>query len=394
MELLEVPISPVSGNSQIQVTEARHTRKIYYLGGDYNQTASGTILQNQIYVEQLTPAGGVTQPKPLVLLHGGNIAGDLWLNKPDGGRGWASFFLDRGYQVYIPDTWGMGRSGPAADGPRGGGSTVEGAERAFTAPERYNEYYQARFHTQWPGVSFREPTYSYSEWLTDSHKNGSLNDRAFNNFYSRFHPTSVGPEVEGIMRSALCDLLRTYISGQAIFIAHVMGSAYAIQASDACPELVAAHISLEGDQSPFQSYIRASEGIDNPIPYRPYGVSNIPLTFETPVTESSQLRKASVGETTYTEGLLSNVSCVLQQNPANKLVNVAKVPMLFFVGEASVHALYDHCQVAFLRQAGVNVTFTKLADEGVRGNGHFSMLEENSDQIALLVARWIEERLG
>lgn len=158
-----MPILPVSGNSQIQVTEARHTRKIYYLGGDYNQTASGTILQNQIYVEQLTPAGGVTQPKPLVLLHGGNIAGDLWLNKPDGGRGWASFFLDRGYQVYVPDTWGMGRSGPAADGLRGGGSTVEGAERAFTAPERYNEYYQARFHTQWPGVSFRESTYSYSE---------------------------------------------------------------------------------------------------------------------------------------------------------------------------------------------------------------------------------------
>lgn len=196
------------------------------------------------------------------------------------------------------------------------------------------------------------------------------------------------------MRSALCDLLRTYISGQAIFVAYAIGSAYAIQASDACPELVAAHISLEGDQSPFQSYIRASEGIDDPIPYRPYGVSNIPLTFETPWTEPSQLRKATVGETTYTEGLLSNVSCVLQQSPANKLVNVAKVPMLFFVGEASVHALYDHCQVAFMRQAGVNVTFTKFADEGVRGNGHFAMLEKNSDQIALLVARWIEERFG
>ncbi|KAI4222471.1 MAG: hypothetical protein L6R36_006115 [Xanthoria steineri] len=369
------PVSPVSGVPQIQVTEARHTRKIYYVGGTYNQTANGTILQDQVYVEQLTPAGGVTQPKPLVLLHGGNVAGDLWLNKPDGGRGWASFFLDRGYQVYIPDAWAMGRSNGAEDGQRGGGSTVEGAERAFTAPERYSKYYQARFHTQWPG-------------------NGSINDRFFDNFYSRFRPTSVGAEVEGIMRSALCDLIRTFVSGQAVFIAHAIGSAYAIQASDACPELVAAHISLEGDQSPFQSYIRASEGLYDPIPYRPYGVSNIPLTFETPVTEPAQLKKVAVGETTYTEGLLSNVTCVLQQNPANRLVNVAKVPMLYFVGEASVHALYDHCQVAFLRQAGVSVAFTRLVDAGARGNGHFSFLEQNSDQIALLLARWIEDRFG
>ncbi|KAI4089153.1 MAG: hypothetical protein LQ339_008595 [Xanthoria mediterranea] len=369
------PVSPVSGIPQIQVTEARHTRKIYYVGGIYNQTANGTILQDQVYVEQLTPAGGVTQPKPLVLLHGGNVAGDLWLNKPDGGRGWASFFLDRGYQVYIPDAWAMGRSNGAADIQGVGGSTVEGAERAFTTPERYSKYYQARFHTQWPG-------------------NGSINDRVFDNFYSRFRPTSVGAEVEGILRSALCDLIRTFVSVQAVFIAHGIGSAYAIQASDACPELVAAHISLEGDQSPFRSYIQASQGINDPIPYRPYGVSNIPLIFETPVTEPTQLRKVTVGETTYTDGLLSNFSCVLQQDPANRLVNVAKVPMLYLVGEASVHALYDHCQVAFLRQAGVNVTFTRLVDAGARGNGHFSFLEKNSDQIALLLARWIEDRFG
>lgn len=150
-----IPISPSSGGAQIAVTEARHTRKVFYFGGNYNRTASGTILQNQIYVEQLTPAGGITQPKPLVLLHGGDLSGDLWLNKPDGGRGWASFWLDRGYQVYIMDEWSVGRSSPRTDSPRGPSTTVEGAQLAFTAPERYNKYYQARFHTQWPGVSVR-----------------------------------------------------------------------------------------------------------------------------------------------------------------------------------------------------------------------------------------------
>lgn len=153
-------VPPSSGTSQIAITEARHTRKVFYVGGQYNKTASGTILENSIYVEQLTPAGGVSQPKPLVLIHGGNLAGDLWLNKPDGGRGWASFFLDRGYQVYILDAWSVGRSGPQPPPSPSGGFTLEGAQQAFTAPERYNKYYQAKFHTQWPGVSIHMVHYA------------------------------------------------------------------------------------------------------------------------------------------------------------------------------------------------------------------------------------------
>ena len=151
-----IPVFPSSGGAQIAVTEARHTRKVFYVGGEYNKTATGTILKNQIYVEQLTPAGGVTQPRPLILIHGGVLSGDLWLNKPDGGRGWASFWLDRGYKVYIVDDWSVGRSGSETSSA-GGRLTVEAAEQGFTAPELYNEYYQARFHTQWPGVSVNHP---------------------------------------------------------------------------------------------------------------------------------------------------------------------------------------------------------------------------------------------
>ena len=51
------------------------------------------------------------------------------------------------------DEWSVGRSGAAVGTTRGAGGYLEAAEQAFTAPERYNKYYQARFHTQWPGVS-------------------------------------------------------------------------------------------------------------------------------------------------------------------------------------------------------------------------------------------------
>ena len=185
----------------------------------------------------------------------------------------------------------------------------------------------------------------------------------------------------------MCDLLRN--TGKAILIAHSIGSEYALQATDACPQYVATHVSVEGDQSPFGSYDLGAQGRNTSIPYRPYGLSNIPLTFDPPVSSPDQLIKQTIGTTSYTAGLLSNFSCILQASPAKQLPNVAKAPVLFLTSEASIHITYDHCQVSFLRQAGVNVDYVQLADQGIRGNGHFMMLEKNSDQIALLITAWI-----
>lgn len=49
----------------------------------------------------------------------------------------------------------------------------------------------------------------------------------------------------------------------------------------------------------------------------------------------------------------------------------------------------DHCLVSYLRQAGVSVTFTLLQSIGILGNGHFGMLEKNSDRIAKYFEGWI-----
>jgi hypothetical protein len=55
----------------------------------------------RLYVEKLTPSGGVQHPHPLVFFHGGAVSGVTWLNTPDGRRGFASYFLEQGYQVYL-----------------------------------------------------------------------------------------------------------------------------------------------------------------------------------------------------------------------------------------------------------------------------------------------------
>jgi hypothetical protein len=39
------------------------------------------------------------------------------------------------------------------------------------------------------------------------------------------------------------------------------------------------------------------------------------------------------------------------------------------------------------------VTFVKLADVGIRGNGHMMMMEKNSDVIAQFIVDWLDKAL-
>jgi hypothetical protein len=77
-----------------------------------------------------------------------------FLNKPDGGRGWASWFLEEGYEVYIVDETTRARSAwnPAGDFPQSTFS-AEFISQRFTAVQNYPLWPQAVLHTQWPGVS-------------------------------------------------------------------------------------------------------------------------------------------------------------------------------------------------------------------------------------------------
>ena len=84
------------------------------------------------------------------------------------------------------------------------------------------------------------------------------------------------------------------------------------------------------------------------------------------------------------------VRCWLQAEPARQLVNLMGVPILMVTGEASYHAPYDHGTSQFLRQAGVEHTFARLADVGLRGNGHMMMLEKNNLEIARYFDQWLQ----
>lgn len=62
-----------------QLSDAFYQRSIFYAGGQYafSKSNNGTILVNQLYVEQLTPRGGKKQKYPVVFVHGGGVSGTV-----------------------------------------------------------------------------------------------------------------------------------------------------------------------------------------------------------------------------------------------------------------------------------------------------------------------------
>ena len=56
------------------------------------------------------------------------------------------------------------------------------------------------------------------------------------------------------------------------------------------------------------------------------------------------------------------------------------------------HLHYDAFTVRYLRQGGADVTHIRLAEYGIRGNGHMMMLELNNQKIAGAIEGWIREK--
>lgn len=355
--------------------ETAYHRDIFYVGGKYipfgNTTQS--IYSGQLYVEKLTPAHPVKHDKPLIFISAGVPSGVVWLNTPDNRQGWASYFLDQGYLVYIIDITSNGRSSQEdiASFPTRIGSTDFIHENSFTAPELSLPYPQAAGHDQFPG-------------------NGTRGDPIFDAFFAAAIPlTSNTTSQELSMRSAGCALLEL-IGRPSYVISHSNGAVYSVLMSDECPSLIAGNVNLEPGNVPFQSLIGNST-----VPSvgftrsRPWGLANTKLKYSPAITNSSLLHPVSVGPDTP-----GNRSCYIQ-SPANNvtytLPNLADIPYVLLTGSASPHITYDHCFPLYLNQVGVkSVEWIQLGEIGIVGNAHFSMIEKNNLEIAEVIKDWLE----
>jgi pimeloyl-ACP methyl ester carboxylesterase len=340
----------------------------FFVGGKIDPVVEGSAPVGQIYVEYMIPQR-LRHRVPIVMVHGGSQTGTNFTGTPDGREGWAHYFVRRGYAVYVVDGVARGRAAhwSLSQGPVTNAS-LERLTQRFVAPERFKLWPQAHLHTQWPGE-------------------GKPGDPAFDQFYFSQMPSIVNyTKQQEINPPAIIALLEKI--GPSILLTHSQSGAFAWPVIDKRPDLVRANLAVEPNGPPVREaeFKGAPEWFGESERDKLSGLGEVPLQYEPAVTATSKLEfvKQAAAEKP------DLMRCWLQKEPARKLPNVAKVPTLVIASEASYHAPYDHCTVAYLRQAGVPTTFIRLVDVGIRGNGHMMMLEKNNMAIAGVMAGWLD----
>ncbi|XEU95063.1 hypothetical protein FSHL1_000347 [Fusarium sambucinum] len=349
-------------------SEVPAIRSFFYTGGQYvDDGEGGHVLRGQMYVEKLTPAKGPSQETPIVMIHGVAQTGTNFLNKPDGGRGWASLFLSQGYELYVVDQTFRGRSSwlPTPGGEEPIILSAEAIEAAFTNSKDHMLWPQAVNHSQWPG-------------------SGVKGDPIFDAFYAsnvQFVDNSVTQQTA--MQAAGATLLDK-IGKPAIILGHSEGSFMPTLIADKRPNLTKAIVLLEAAGPPFKDEIFHFGG-DNP---RPWGLWDAPITYDPPVTDP----KIELARKVHPPRDNLSTECTLQSDEPKprKLINLEDIPILMVNGAASYHQPYEYCTAAYYRQAGCKkLEHIELGDIGIHGNGHMLFMEKNSDEIQAVVHRWI-----
>jgi pimeloyl-ACP methyl ester carboxylesterase len=341
----------------------------FHVGGKPTMVDGREYISGQMYVEVRIPARK-TKPYPIIMVHGGTMSGTNFTGTPDGREGWAQYFVRQGYAVYVVDQPGRGRSGylSGAYGPSRNVLRSNSASR-FVSQEKSKLWPQAHLHSQWPG-------------------SGAPDDDASMQLASGQLPAIESFAKQQVLnRDALLALLEKI--GPSILLVHSQAGAFGWPVADARPDLVKALLAIEPNGPPFHpvDFIGAPDWFkEGPIALG-YGITGVPLTYAPAIKDASELEivrqdKADAPEL---------VRCYAQQEPARQLPNLQKVAILVLTSEASYHAPYDHCTVRYLQQAGVKPSYIKLADIGIHGNSHVMMLEKNNQEIAAVIARWLDE---
>ena len=303
---------------------------VFWVGTHHKKMPYGTILSGQTFVQYLIPAD-VRHPYPVVLVHGGTGQMLHYMGNGDGMAGWAHYYVQEGYRVYLIDRPGHGRAPyhPDALGPIGPQPVYTGIvadfRRAAIAPQK-----------RWPGT-------------------GDIHDPLVDQFMASQN-AAPQDQVSAHRLWATCGAELLDNIGPAILQVHSAGGPFGWIVANERPALVKAIVNVEGAGTPFG-------------PGTPWGVTDVPMAYDPPVSDPSQIAAAP-----------------------RKLKNRAGIPILFVTAERSGRT-QGPAVVAFLKQAGCDAEDLQLKGRGILGNGHFMMLENNRRQVFDVIRGWIEQKV-
>ncbi len=333
-------------------------RGIFYAGGHMAEDERGHYRTGQMFVEVYVPKE-VRHPWPVIMFHGAGQTNVNWLITPDGRMGWADWFLKNGYTVYLAEQPARGRSAwhPGTDGP-----TIHHPAEALWNRFMTDEgnWPQAKLHTQWPDEGRDMDSEVSVQFLSSQ---------------VEYLPSNAASQQ--LVLNAGKELLE--VAGPAILLTHSQAGPFGWLLGDYYPEYVKGIVSIEPTAPPFSRDLSVPAARD-------YGLAGIPLRYDPPVSSPAdfELELLRSAEKDIPDGWV-------MKEPARKLPDLAGKPVLLITSEASYHAQTHHLVSYVLSQCGVEHSFIRLEDAGIRGNGHMMMLEKNNLEIADLIISWLEE---
>ncbi|ETF00769.1 alpha/beta hydrolase [Advenella kashmirensis W13003] len=283
-----------------------------------------------VYVDYIEPTNAIGGRMPIVMLHGAFHTGSGYIATPDGRPGWAFYFAQRGHAVFVVDWPGHGRS-PAS----------------------------ASFHT--------------------------------------LSATDIADAIAVLLESI----------GPAIVMAHSAGGPIAWALCEQCPESVVAVVGLAPGppaniQKPLPDDRAAIEALRNdesagcPV----YSPEDAPVYVDEPFIKNfwaNAARFPQCGMDAYCKSIVAESARILNERfniggrglAVNDPARVADRPILIVTGDSDPrHPRHVDGKLADY----LNADHLWLADAGMPGNGHMFMLEDNSDDIAALIAGWLDTK--
>jgi pimeloyl-ACP methyl ester carboxylesterase len=316
----------------------------FWVGVEHKKMDYGTIPRGQMYIQYLIPQQ-VRHPYGVVLVHGGGAQMLHYMGTGGGAAGWAHYFAQEGYRVYLVDRPGQGRSPyhPDALGPMGYAPTFAGVAN------------EIRKSTQWPGT-------------------GQVGDPMLDQLLAQQNASPLDTVMEhGLWARAGAELLDKI--GPSIVLVHSAGGPFGWLAANERPNLVKAIVNVEGFGAAFE---RGAV----------WGLTDVPLAYDPPVTDLSQLATREVKPPAGS----SVQPYRLQAEPARKLKNLQGIPIAIVSADRSGRT-QGPAAVPFLKQAGCDAEELALQDKGILGNGHMMMIENNRRQVFDAIRGWIERKI-
>lgn len=299
----------------------------------------GRIVVDQTYVEYQIPE--IASGPPVVMLAGGCHTAVAYHTTPDGQEGWRSWWVRRGFPVYLVDHPGRGRSGfdPTTHARVRRGELPPSAlpnVTTLTAEALWPMFrFGPRLGEAWPGVQF--PV---------EHLDG---------YMAQIVPDFDLPDLRNeVLTAAIAELLDEI--GPAVLFSHSASVSAAWAVVRLRPDLVVAHIAVEGPGSPVDE-----------------------LGASPPDGEPSNGGDARDGELRW----------------------YAKVPSLAVFGDNidrdTLWPVFRASCEAFAADVSSRGGLAEVLDLpalGVKGNTHLLMSDRNAAEVCERIRAWVSARLG